>query len=336
MTQSSLARPGTRPPGVIDTLSTGYEVINRHPWVVLIPILLDLFLWFGPQLTAARLVSQTLNDLPQIESRMQTRFFIERPQDVVEAVEGFNLLSTLAPSSVGVPSLMAVLGIRDPLRSEHVENWGTVAAILGGGSLGGMLLGSLYYSILAQQIRDGATSIARLLGLAMRSWLRIVLFLLILGGLGLLFGLPIGFLAVSASMVSPALGSLALSAVMMALIWTAIYLFFVPDAIFMSQVGPLQAIKNSVAVVRLSFWAAIGIVVLITVVLLGMGRVWEIVSERVVGPWGLGLGILGNAYIASGLVAASMCFYRERIDYLRPAPAASPQQPAAGEGDGVT
>jgi len=145
----------------------------------------------------------------------------------------------------------------------------------------------------------------------------VLLYLLLLLGLGLLFGLPVGFLAVSAALVSPALGSLALSAVLMSLVWVGIYLFFVPDAIFLSQVGPLQAVKNSVAVVRLSFWGTIGIVALITVVLLGMGRVWQLASESISGPWGVGLGILGNAYIASGLIAASMRFYRERIEYLK-------------------
>lgn len=330
MTESSLARPDARLSGVIDTLSRGYEVINRHPWVLLIPILLDVFLWLGPQFTAAQLVSQALGRaVPLIESEARTLVISQaQQQDIVQAFEQFNLLATLASWLVGVPSLVAVLGIRDPVRSAPVESWGLVVLILGSGTLGGMLLGSFYYSILAQQIRDGAVSLVRLLGLAMRSWLRVLLFLLILAGLGTLFGLPIGFLAATATMASPALGSLAFSAVMMALIWTAIYLFFVPDAIFVSQVGPLQAIKNSVAVVRSSLWAAIGIVVLITVVLLGMGRVWELVSQRVVEPWGLGLGILGNAYIASGLVAASMCFYRERIEHLRPAPAASPEPPA--------
>ena len=32
--------------------------------------------------------------------------------------------------------------------------------------------------------------------------------------------------------------------------------------------------------------------------------------------WGLALGIVGNAYIASGLAAATMLFYRERMESL--------------------
>ena len=177
-----------------------------------------------------------------------------------------------------------------------------------------MLLGSLYYAILAQEVREDTVSLTRVVRQAVRSWLRVLLYLLLLAGLGVLFGLPVGFLAISAALLSPALGSLVLSAIMMGIIWFGIYLFFVPDAIFLSQVGPLQAVKNSVAVVRTYFWPTVSIVVLITLVLLGMGRVWEFASERIAKPWGVGLGIFGNAYIASGLVAASMVFYRERIE----------------------
>jgi hypothetical protein len=112
---------------------------------------------------------------------------------------------------------------------------------------------------------------------------------------------------------------LLLSILTMALVWVGVYLYFVPDAIFVSQVGPLRAVRNSVLVVRGSFWSAVGIIVLVTVLLLGMGRVWELLAGTLPGPLGVGVGILGNAYIASGIIAASMGFYRERIEHLRPA-----------------
>jgi hypothetical protein len=313
----SSARTSTRLTGVIDTLSSGYGVVNRHPWVICIPILLDLFLWLGPQITAARLVSRTLGRMAQLGAPGAWTMDVAQQRDLVEAVEGFNLLSALAPSLLGVPSLVASLGIRNPLQAASVESWAGAAAIFFGCMCGGMLLGSFYYALLAQGVRDGAVSLIRLLGQALRSWVRVLLYLLLLAGLGLLFGLPVGFLAVSAALISPELGSLALSAVMVALVWVGLYLFFVPDAIFLSQVGPLQAVKNSVAVVRSSFWSTVGMVVLITLVLLGMGRVWELASASIADPWGLGLGILGNAYIATGLIAASMAFYRERIEAVR-------------------
>ena len=37
--------------GIIDTLTSGYGLINRWPALLAPPILLDLFLWFGPRLS---------------------------------------------------------------------------------------------------------------------------------------------------------------------------------------------------------------------------------------------------------------------------------------------
>jgi hypothetical protein len=314
-----MARGGTRLNGVIDTLSTGYGVVNRHPWIVLIPVLLDLFLWLGPQASAAPLVSRVLSGAMALDSGRDSVGVLDQAQvrDLVGLSEEFNLFSALGRSSVSVisvPSLIAVLGVRDPLRSVPVDSWGIALAIVLGSVVGGMLLGSLYYAILAQEVRDGAVSLVRLVGQALRSWLRVLQYLLLITGMALMFGLPVLFLGVSAALMSPVLGSLALSAATMALIWTGIYLFFVPNAIFLSQVGPLQAVKNSFAVVRGNFWAAVGLIGLTTVVWLGMTRVWELASTMIDDPWGIGVGILGNAYIVTGLIAASFIFYRERIE----------------------
>jgi hypothetical protein len=228
-------------------------------------------------------------------------------------------LSALAPSVVGLPSFVAMLGVRDPLQSVPVQSWGEALLILVGASLAGMLLGALYYAVLAQEVRDGRLSPARVPRLALQAWGIVLVYLLLLFGVAVLFGLPIGVLTAGAALLSPMLGSVVLSTATLGMLWMGVFLFFVPDAIFLSQVGPLQAIKNSVAVVRLSFGATLGIVGLIMLLLIGLGEVWQLVATQVAEPWGVAIGVLGNAYIASGLIAASMRFYRERIEYLRPA-----------------
>lgn len=318
MRQPTLTQSGTRLTGVIDTLSNGYSVVNRNPWILLLPILLDLFLWLGPQLSAARLVSRTLSLAVPLSGNAGAATLLEAPQqqELVQAAEGFNLLAALAPSVVGVPSLLAALGIRDPLRSTAVETWDSAALIFLGSALLGVLLGSLYYGAVSQVIRGRGVRARRLAGGVWRAWGRVLLYLLLLGGAGLVLGVPIGLLVIGAIQISANLGSLLLSLATMVLVWVGVYLYFVPDAIFVSQVGPLRAVRNSVTVVRGNFWSAIGFVVLVTVLLLGMGQVWALLAGRMQEPLGLGLAILGHAYIASGVIAASMSFYRERIEHL--------------------
>ena len=45
------------PSGLIDTIQSGFNTINRHLWLLLLPLVVDLFLWLGPQLTMGNVVT---------------------------------------------------------------------------------------------------------------------------------------------------------------------------------------------------------------------------------------------------------------------------------------
>jgi hypothetical protein len=45
-----------------------------------------------------------------------------------------------------------------------------------------------------------------------------------------------------------------------------------------------------------------------------MSRVWDVLASNMQSPYGVVLGILGNAYVASGLIAAGMIFYAQRSE----------------------
>jgi hypothetical protein len=165
---------------------------------------------------------------------------------------------------------------------------------------------------MAQQVRRDTFGPLRALLGAARGSLHMVGYGLLLAGVMLLFGLPMLFMVVWAAAQDVTLAKLLLVAGLTGWAWVWLYLFFVPEAVFVSQVGPLQAVKHSVAVVRTSFWPAAMLMVLTTVILLGMARVWMLSASALQAPWGVGLAILGHAYIASGLLAAAMAFYRER------------------------
>src|SRR5438552_14178602 len=45
------------PTGLIDTLQAGFNTINRHLWLLLLPLIVDLLLWVGPQLTIGTAIS---------------------------------------------------------------------------------------------------------------------------------------------------------------------------------------------------------------------------------------------------------------------------------------
>ena len=94
-----------RPPGVIDTLTAGYETINRRLWLLLLPVGLDLLFWLGPKLSIVRLAGY----LPA------NTVSPEQPAAMTELLAHFNLAVLLA---LYVPT---ALGGRAPLGPAGAE-----------------------------------------------------------------------------------------------------------------------------------------------------------------------------------------------------------------------
>jgi hypothetical protein len=156
--------------GVIDTLAKSYNLISKRVWLALLPVLLDLALWLGPQLSLVPLLQQQpdLTDAPpDLVRTMQSLEQIRH--SAVELAEGFNLFSVLAlfaPQTLGVPSLVAgglpkesfvqhpwVIAIRS-----NVAFYGWIFLLL----VVGALIGCLYWGLIAQQVRDGHTDLRSL------------------------------------------------------------------------------------------------------------------------------------------------------------------------------
>lgn len=301
---------GQRPSGVIDTLSAGYGIVNQQIWIILIPILLDLFLWLGPQVSVSPLVGQALTQwdvLPGLTSE-QVGSLEQVRQSALDAADQWSILSLLSPPLVWVPSLAVLIGGRGPF--QLVDNVGAGLALGLTALVLGLILGCTYYALLAQQVRDGAISPLRVPGCIWRAWRRLIGLALALAVLGMLLGLPLLFMVAGAALVSPVLASFGIAFLAMALVWMQLYLFFATDAIFVSQVGPLLAIRRSVMLMRGHLWPALLLIMLTGVIVLGLSQIWVFLATSLPGAV---VGILANAYVASGLVAASMVFYQERI-----------------------
>ena len=66
--------------------------------------------------------------------------------------------------------------------------------------------------------------------------------------------------------------------------------------------------------VRRHLRPSVALILLTWLILAGMAQVWDVLDNTLQSPFGVALGILGNAYIASGLIAAGMIFYTQRTE----------------------
>ena len=105
MRESTSTRgPLPRATGVVDSLSAGFGVVNGQPWIILIPILLDMFFLYGPRVSIAPLVSQFVTTPSFIRS-----FGPESPAVFIAFADEANLLGLLSPGGITLPTIVPAL-----------------------------------------------------------------------------------------------------------------------------------------------------------------------------------------------------------------------------------
>ena len=316
------------PLGIIDTLSTGFVIVNKRLWIVLLPILLDVFLLFGPGVSVSPLVDEAAAFMQSQVTAQASRNnaaeqegadfsqALEQSQEMLTSYRDMNLLAVLAwqlPSVVAATSSGSLPRYNGQPMAEVTTMPAFLLSALALGVLG-LLLASVYLAAIAQALTNDVFSPHILLRRAFFGWLSFVLFFgtlcvmaVTLGG-GLIVAL--GF----ASLLGPGLMAFT-GSVSFALVLTAsLYLFFVDDAIFVLESWPFRAAFYSVAVVWRNFWSSLGFVLLVSLILTGMVIIWNFIVKN---PLGLAPAIVGHAYIATGFSAAGMLFFSQRFAHLQ-------------------
>jgi hypothetical protein len=316
------ARREAPPTGVIETLSAGYAAVNRQPWVLVLPVLLNLFLWLGPHVSYSQLLGPLVTDASEWTRQVAfgPRRAIRDPQ-VISGIEqsrewliarsdDTNAFDALAWGPLGVPSLDSLPSQTDDL--DLVTGWGDGVALFFACLGLGLLMGGWFYGGLAVASSGESGGPLAAGRRVPRGVMGVLGWLAVLIGVGLLLGVPVVLLVAFTALVSPPVAFIGSALLLAGVLFASVHLFFSVPAIFVSSAGPLKAIQRSVGMVRRHLWPSVALIVLTWLILTGMDRVWDVLSSQVQSPFGVVLSILGNAYIASGLIAAGMIFYIQR------------------------
>jgi hypothetical protein len=328
-----------RPLSIIHSLSGGFDAITKRIWLISIPVLLDIYLWMGSRLSIYPLVKRALSivALPSSASPEELLVLAETKGLLEQASQNFNAFSFLIIRKLGMPSLISpnpwleTLGITlnisslvtfrvpetsflsQPLPVIEVQSESVFLGLYILLSLVGMLIGCSYLGLIAQEVRDNRVNVARVLRRVWIWWARVALiaFLSLMGLL--MLGVPLLVIVALLSSLNRNLAQLIGNFIIISSLWIGIwlyiYLFFFVNALILNDTGILRAIWDSVSVVRRNFWSTIGLMLLIGLIGAGFSIIWRMLSTN---SWGTLLAIVGNAYIGSGLAAASFTFYRDR------------------------
>jgi hypothetical protein len=304
--------------GIIETLTAGFDLVRKKLWLILLPIVLNVGLWVAPRLSVADLMRKELTmAMAQVPADAQLppglREQFELYEQLAQVAEVANLGDLVGTGYVGVPltpiaATTSFFGWAPPV--VQVQGLPSLLGLVIGLLLLGLPIGVLYAAPIAAQVRDGEADWRRIVCGLPRYCVRLVGAWLLTLAVLMCIGLPMALTLASLALFSQGLALMLVGLAGFALIWVMIYLAFVQQAILLGQDGVLQAVGHSINVVRISFWPTVGLLLLVNVIALGLGGIWQ--RLMVSAPAAL-LAITANAYVGTGLTAALFIFYRERL-----------------------
>jgi hypothetical protein len=294
-------------PGLVATLSSGFEFTTNHIWLIVIPIFLDVFYWLGPRLSVQSIVESNIAALPSEPSLEEATF------QVIELVSKINLFTSLSIPLIGVPALMnGTVPEATPLNTTILEVkspflWLFLFIEL---SILGLLLATFYLSLIGWVMNGEQNIQRRSIGLFTISVgiasLRILgLGVVFLSGLlVLLFPLlPIAF-------ILSLLGTnLSVAVIAAGILLVATYLSLAVPAIVLDGSRVLPAVVGSLRVVHRNLQPTFTLLFAILVSGAGMNYLWHLADD---GSWLTAVSIAGHAFVSTSFVTAIFIYYRDR------------------------
>jgi hypothetical protein len=310
------------PPGVMNSLKAGFEAVSTHISLILLPVVLDVFLWLGPRLSVYGLLNPFLKMLFEearlnLTSAGDIRRFSEFQSIFSEIIERFNLLSLVAKLQtfpIGVSSLLAqTMPVETPLGPQQVLQISSLPALLGLACLlvpAGWVLGGLYFGWVSGTALGGARQEDTLAPAILQSILLSIIWFI---GLLMLF-IPLTLLMTVLTMLSPALASAAFFVLMILSFWLVVPLFFTPHGIFVRKQNAFYSIFTSLRMARFALPTSGLFVVCWFLLSVGLNYLWSVPPEN---SWMTLVGIGGHAFITTALLAASFVYYRDMNAWLQ-------------------
>ncbi len=308
--------------GVIDSISEGLAIVRRRPLLMAIPVLVDLFLWLAPTVSISPLTEQVADTIATMGAGAENAESVQAASDLLVSMgRDSNLLALLANSVVGIPSFLASgipEGLWRPFAGVEVDSARAAVALALILALAGLAVGAGYLTAVAVAVQGQRPTLPEALRRAGRNTVRLLSAVLALVALLVLLGVPLSLFMSLLMLISPTLASLVTTLVGLLAVWAGLwalfYLFFVVDAMVLQEIGLQRSILNSVMVVRTNFWSVLGLIILLNVLAAGFTVVWHWVASML--PLGALVAVAGNTFVGSGLVAASLVFYRGRYEAL--------------------
>jgi hypothetical protein len=306
------------PPTFFAAFKNGFNAVASHIYVILFPIILDLFLLFGPQLRIGKLLTPLYNELvsqsaniQQLPAADQAQFFTA----LKEYIARINLLSVISTFPIGIPTIMAPGVIENPLGVPYEVFLGSALSsffliiLL---YLIGVALGVVYFHLLAtlgsenkqpSTVKTFFWQYFQVLTFCL--WFLAMIFIIIF---------PVLFVINLIQLLSPIVSQILFFGFLFLILWLGFPLIFTPHGVFAYHQNVLAAAFTSYRLVRSALPSAGLFMSMIILLYLVSLELWVIPPDN---SWLILAGIIGHAFLFSGLFVSTLYYYRGSINWMR-------------------
>lgn len=302
------------PPNIFKALRGGFDAIANRVYIILIPLVLDVWLWLGPHIQIKNMLTgylQALWAVPGFDPAQSGGLLPADLEILSSFLERINLMTILRSYPVGIPSLVtgslplltpvgkpAVLDVNSPL---------IAIGIWAGLTLAGLAAGTLYFMVIGQIALNGKVELRQILKEWPRRLSQIVLLTFALMIMLVILLVPSSCMLSLISMGGIPVTQFALIILAAMLIWVLFPLVLTPHGIIVRRDNLLMAIQRSLVLTRMNMPTTMVFFLVILMASQLLDMLWRVPVES---SWFTIVGLAGHAFAASSLLAATFVYYR--------------------------
>ena len=306
-------------PKIIPALTAGFNTAASNIYLIFLPIVIDLAIWFAPHLSVEKVLIpfvRSIKDLPGANTAEASEAIAGFLPQFEELISRFNLSVIVRTYPIGVPSLNALLSPSiNPIGAPigfSLSSMNSIVSIIIVMVFIGLFLGSLYFSQVAGKVHEEVSKptfndYTKVTG-------QVLLLPLFMVAIFIMISIPLVVIIPILTFISPVIGQMGIYLSMVAIIWLLIPLAFTPHSIFLLKQNVIRSMMTSISVVRFSLPGSAFFFLVIFVISTGMNFLWSIPPDN---SWMLMVGIIGHAFIATGLVAASYHYFMDAMVFTQ-------------------
>jgi len=303
------------PPSLMAALKAGFDAVANHISLIVFPVMLDIYLWLGPRLSLSKFIEQFMASWASVlgeELAEGGELLTLTGEFWLFVAKRLNLFTLLRSYPVGVPSLMASrqpveTPLGAPLTWQITSTWQTLGSWLAL-SLLGLVIGALYYSLVAQAAIQGEVDWRQALSHWPWAASQVIVLAFFWVLLILALSVPGSFFISIVTLIGLPLGQLSVFLFAGLVLWVIFPLLFSPHGIFVHQARMWVSVKDSLRLTRFTMVHTAMLFATLFIISEGLEMLWGVPEDA---SWVTLLGLLGHAFITTAVLATSFVYYRD-------------------------